>query len=438
MIKSKYKSCVYIQQAVYLAPTEIRTCCQRFFVDGRIKGDVVIMSHNESGDITFDNILKQKEKLIHEINNGLDDRCDGCSLLIEKEWKKVNDEKINVISFENHSVCNMKCIYCSDTYYGGEKESYSLSDLLNSMRGKVSGDLHIAWGGGEPTARKDFENTFVMVNDMFSPRTQMIFTNALKYSKSIKSALNAGTAYVTTSTDAGSEETFRAVRQSKGMSKVFNNLRRYSVGSAEQVTIKYIFTELNYSQDELDGFISNVISHDLIDCNFLISANFKEEIIEDDRIAAMAYLYFSLLEKDIYNVSFDDHVFTRVRDIGSKLGVLLSHYDVSGKVSQIFNAKNYIANHSKSIVLWGSGEFAKYLVSTSKLIQTGSVHIEKVVDGLKDNLGRSFSGLIVQSPDAITDKNFVIIASVNYHGHIMRQLFKKGFDTSRIIPNFML
>ena len=129
----KYKSCIHIQNSVYLSPHEIRACCQRFFVDNKIKGDVALLALDEPKDIDFSEVINAKEKLVTDINSGEDDRCNGCSLLEEREWPKIAEEKINVISIENHSLCNMKCTYCSDTYYGGVEPQYSLKFLFNTM-----------------------------------------------------------------------------------------------------------------------------------------------------------------------------------------------------------------------------------------------------------------------------------------------------------------
>ena len=35
----KMKSCKYIEDSLYIAPNEIRSCCQRFFYEGEIRGD---------------------------------------------------------------------------------------------------------------------------------------------------------------------------------------------------------------------------------------------------------------------------------------------------------------------------------------------------------------------------------------------------------------
>ena len=121
------KSCKYIQSAIYLAPNEIRVCCQRFHMDGVLKGDVVLKKLDENDQLTADKIIEWKKNLVSNINSGSDDRCDGCSYLIEKNWQSIEAEKIDLISIEDHSLCNMKCTYCNSSLsslWGKELEKF--------------------------------------------------------------------------------------------------------------------------------------------------------------------------------------------------------------------------------------------------------------------------------------------------------------------------
>ena len=244
-MKTKKKSCIYLQRAMYLAPNEIRACCQRFHVKGKLKGDVPLISLNEDRNISFQEVIEAKKDLIQKINNGTDDLCSGCPKLKSDHWEAIEEEKLDYISIENHSRCNMRCTYCSDTYYGGVKPKYNLDYLFENMK-DAGPDLHIAWGGGEPTLGKDFESLFEKTTKRFKPRTQRIFTNALKYSTTIQNALDNRLSSITTSIDAGTEDTFRLIRKAHKIEKVLNNLKLYSNNNPDLVTIKYIITEGNY------------------------------------------------------------------------------------------------------------------------------------------------------------------------------------------------
>jgi hypothetical protein len=372
----KKKSCVYLQKAIYLAPNEIRACCQRFFVDGQIKGDVPLIKLSEKHNVSFDDVIQAKKDLLDNINNGTDILCSGCPHLSVGDWVEVEKEAINVISVEDHSLCNMKCTYCSDVYYGGVEPQYDLKFLLRGLP-KVDEGLHIAWGGGEPTVRKDFEELFSYLTENYRPRTQRIFTNALKYSKALQQALDAKLATITTSIDAGTEDTFKKVRGTDRLDIVLKNLHSYSRNNSELITIKYIFTDDNFEYKEINAFVENLINYDLLGCNFLISTDFKSELLSDQKIIGIITLYCLLQEKGILEVNFDDHIYFRLRSIGSVIAKMASNEalkdDSIGLIGKFTHLIDYHLN--RDIVVWGTGEFAKYLIKGSKRIKEKGIKI---------------------------------------------------------------
>lgn len=112
------KSCIYIQKAIYFAPSEIRACCQRFFYKDELKGDALLLKAKKE-DITYSEIVDAKRKLIELINSDEENQCTGCPHIKKIDWPEVELESINVCSIEDHSLCNMRCTYCSDVFYGG-------------------------------------------------------------------------------------------------------------------------------------------------------------------------------------------------------------------------------------------------------------------------------------------------------------------------------
>ncbi len=437
----KKKSCVYLQKAIYLAPNEIRACCQRFFVNGVMKGDVPLITLSGPRNISFQEVIDAKKKLIDGINNGSDQLCLGCPQLVNDEWDEIENEKINIISIEDHSLCNMKCSYCSDTYYGGIKPQYDLEYLVKDLPG-VGNDLHIAWGGGEPTVRKDFESLFASLTSRYHPRTQRVFTNALKHSIALQRAVDDGLTSITTSVDAGTEHIFRRVRGVERLDKVLTNLKAYSRNHPDLVTIKYIFTDENLGFEEIRQFSDNIVKYELTRCHFLISTDFKSETLSEDKIVSIITLYFLLHQKSIFVVNFDDHIYNKLRSIGSLIS------GISNKSGGLVNAfaqtiDNFRAvmrcHEANDIVVWGTGEFSKYLLRTSKKLKSNEIKVVGIVDGNKEKYGTNFMGRIVESPGILLNSNAsIVIASSNYYGEIVNKLLAMGIPPDRIAPNFIL
>lgn len=436
----KTKSCIYIQQAIYLAPNEIRACCQRFFVGDQIKGDVPLIKLSRKRDISFEEVIEAKKDLIENINNGTDNLCSGCPHLSLQNWKPVEAEAINVISIEDHSLCNMKCTYCSDIYYGGVSPQYDLKYLLKNLP-KIDKSLHVAWGGGEPTLRKDFEELFSYLIENYKPHTQRIFTNALKYSNALQVALDNKLATITTSIDAGTEDTFKKVRGTDRLDVVLKNLQSYSRNNSELITIKYIFTDDNFEYAEIKRFVAKITNHNLLGCGFLISTDFKSQILSDQKIIGIITLYYLLQEKGVLAVNFDDHIYFRLRRIDSVISKFLSNDKLKDGRRELINEFNYLLKYhlDREIIIWGSGEFAKYLISTSKLINDKKCKIQGVVDSNIHKIGTKFMGMTIQSPSILNESNSsILIASSNYYGEIVKQILSMGISPKRIAPNFII
>lgn len=435
--RRRRKSCIYLQRAVYLAPNEIRACCQRFFFKNRMKGDVALISLDKPRDVDFEEVLAAKEDLIAKINDGSDDRCDGCPELKVADWAPVREETIDVVSIENHSVCNMRCSYCSDTYYGGLRPQYDPERLLSGM--PVGKDLHIAWGGGEPVVGRGFEALFDSVARDLKPRTQRVFTNSLMHSKSLQTALDERRTSITTSVDAGTEETFRAVRGVAGLERVLANLRRYSERCPDLVTVKYIITGRNKELPELDAFTGRIAALGLTRCNFLISTDFKNENLPDDWVAAILILYFLLSRAGAAIVTFDDHVSKRVlkmdpRDLRGAVGNSFpEEYErIFGDMEQ---AVRYHAE--RDVIVWGTGAFADLLFRSSRGLR--GMKIIGVVDGNPHRWGEWYRGHQVRSPDMVLESDAsVVIASANFYGEIANKLISMGVEPKRIAPTFLL
>jgi glycosyltransferase involved in cell wall biosynthesis len=126
-----YLSCSDLKNSIFFGPGEIIGCCKRFFHKGKMKGDIMLMPN--SSNITLNTILDRKKEVEDLINLEKFEECEGCPYL--QRFEKTNDEKVNYISLENFTYCNMKCNYCSPKYYGGREPSYDtdsiISDLIN-------------------------------------------------------------------------------------------------------------------------------------------------------------------------------------------------------------------------------------------------------------------------------------------------------------------
>ncbi|MFY8300292.1 radical SAM protein [Pseudoalteromonas sp. SS15] len=432
----KTLSCQYLHHAVYFAPDVLRHCCKRFFVDGKMKGDVEMFPVNSTKDISAEKILQAKKDLHAAINKGQETPCTGCPFLTREEWADFDKLNIDHISIESHSVCNMKCSYCSDTYYGGLKPNYDLKELYEQLcsEGVVnSGNLSIAWGGGEPLLLDDFEDIFSLYMQGFSPKYTKIFSNATKFSEKVANYLKSGQLNITTSIDAGCSETFEAVRGFRAFERVFKNLKRYYDFAGRGVIIKYIFTDQNYELSEINGFFDKVISHGLIHCDFQISSDFKCEDLKTDQVASIFKLYLRLFNAGASTVHLDDHLRPR---LNRKVRQILESDDIYAK-SNIDFLVEYVAPLDKPVILWGAGEYARSLTNDSLFFENNEISF--LVDKSKEKQGTKFIGYSVYSPNSVLDtEDFIVIASSMYFNEIYDELIAMGVSKSRIINKLII
>jgi len=436
-IKEKSWGCYDLNNSVFLAPDEIRTCCKRFFVNNEMKGDAVLLSGSKYNfnEFTTENILREKRNLHVRINRGLADECIGCPYLEFKDWKPINELKIEYISFEYSSVCNMRCIYCDDKYYGGKKECYDIKLLLKQLfeKDSLQSCKTIVWGGGELTCDSSFDELLTFMATNFPNVRQRVFTNATQFSEVVNKYLMEGRILSITSIDAGNEENFYKIRKRRAFKEVFKNLKRYSLTRPENVVIKYIITEHNSSLEELRSFAHHIRKYSLEKCNFQISFNFKKESVDFDSLLSAIALYAYLSDNNARFIFFDDLLWQRVSKEFNM------HYDkVMSKLNEL-NLTKALARRRKykSIVIWGAGIQAKFLIE--KAIFFKKVKVEYLVDNSSEKKGKDFFGSKVLDPKVLLDSDFpVLIAAVQNAPQILENFYKIGLDESRLIKNLVV
>ena len=434
-------SCRFLQRAIYYAPDELRHCCQRYYVKGKLMGDVKVLSAKNNSDVSLENIIKAKNELIEKINKGEKTDCYGCPLLEKAEWKKVEDEKFDHISIEHHAKCNMRCRYCSDTYYGGKLAKYDIQKSLNELitNNKIRDDVQVAWGGGEPTIVKDFNKIIELVNKKIKPKSQRFFSNAINYSEIIAELMKKNEATLTTSVDAGSIETFKLVRKVNQYEKVLKNLKKYYEKSPNNLIIKYILTEDNSSISEIESFVKDMKKYGLSKANFLISSNYYDEKLTLDQGITIIYFHHLLIKNSAKTCALDEHVRPRINKIASTLlnnNKLLEKYpDVIKKIIQDLKEKKKTV---KNIIVWGVGPYANLLLNNS--VTFSDSNVEFFVDSNPHKQGKKFRNSTVLKPDQILKSNLPILiaASFWYHDIVKQIKLEYKVDTSRILSSSII
>lgn len=434
-IQNQSWSCIDLHHSVFLAPDQIRTCCKRFFVDGEIRGDVVLFDVASPRSVTSQAIWQAKQNLYVAINRGDSTACDGCPFLEFKSWPPLSPPDVHYLSMEYHSVCNLQCSYCSETYFGGKRAGYDVSALVDCLieSGHLCNCNTVVWGGGEPVVGDGFTQLIERLVRDVSGATHRVLTNAVKYSPVVARLLMENKVVITTSIDAGTAEIFKTVRGRDKFSTVLANLKKYAQLKPRRVTVKYIFTEENSTISEVRAFVEEINNYDLKDCSFQISSNFKEVAINLDAAVLMIAMYGLLRAAECPVVFFDDLLRLRLREIhachGARMQEQLSQFELAMVLAQ---PEDY-----PQMVIWGAGLQAKYLLEDSLFFQRAKVIC--FVDNTAEKVGSNYLGCPVYSPEFLRVNSLpVLIAAVQGYPIIYDAYVRMGLDPARLVRGLIL
>jgi organic radical activating enzyme len=353
-----------------------------------------------------------------------------------RKWRPFEEElDLQLLSMEQHSVCNLRCTYCDETYYGGLRENYDVEGLLTSLAQAGSLDnLELAvWGGGEPVLDPQFAKYVDIVNQNAVNLTHRFLSNSLRYSEKIAELLESKTGLLVTSIDAGNEETYQTVRGRSGFAKVWSNLSRYSRTSPDRVTVKYIFTQENSTKSNVDGFVSQIKENDLKGAFFQISSDFKDEFLDQERINAILYLFASLLSINVEYVYLDDLIWQRWK-IDSRRNIR----DLSMPVSSTSSWQNALAvpENEEKIVFWGANQLTRLLLSEEEF--RSRWNIVGVIDTNPNLWGSKVYGFEVKDPRHFAKSEIRIFLSGIQSIHMLyHSIPSYGFDKSQVLRKIL-
>ena len=318
---TKYYTCKDIEESLYIAPNEIRACCQRFFYKNKMRGDAKLLEIENGSTPKVKDIIDARKSLFEKIQKDKSESCNGCPFLYEVNEKPEFNSKINHLSVEHHSVCNLRCTYCSETYFGGKRSKYNVVEFIKYLNnsGSFKNCKQVVWGGGEPTLDKSFELIVNEIDKYASPDIyHRVFTNAVRYHESITNFLKKGLIKIVTSIDAGTAHTFKKVRGRDKFFNVFENLSKYSEIDPTKVTIKYIFTEENCDENDLASFVDYCKKYNLTKCSFQISLNFKFDKLKIEYLKKIIFLMSKFRDAKINKFFCDDHIAARFKKLNEK------------------------------------------------------------------------------------------------------------------------
>lgn len=244
------RTCLPIEEMLIFGDKNISACCTTSSVPTCQYDDSI------SDEALYELIEKFKKTIASALDcNNAPPQCINCSYINSSYWAKV--PKIREINLTAGSMCQFKCIYCSNRD-GSLSKNFHQSNLervlkfINYLKNtcKITELTHFSVANGEITINPLREKVF----DAISGFPCSFYTNGEIYSEEISEFLKLGNSKVNISVDAGTSKTFSNIKGIDSFENVVDTIIKY--GKCGDIELKYIVLPgLNDNQRDVEGFI---------------------------------------------------------------------------------------------------------------------------------------------------------------------------------------
>ena len=253
-----YPSCAWIEGGIAFNRRSLNAC---LIVHHNGRGFPHLLDYN-GGPIDVNAIRAGRARIIRENQGGGHEACRGCQHLETRLWPGPRFT-ISVMGIAQFSRCNIQCNYCylqtqDPSLFAAGFDPYKVMPALEALARDGHLDPHLIadWGGGEPTIYPEFDAALEFLTRRGA--TTWVHTNGTRLPRPIANGLPTKRVHILCSVDAGTRETWEAIKGRDLLETVWRNLERY-IRSGCRVQLKYIMKEENCSPGELHKFVRRAI-----------------------------------------------------------------------------------------------------------------------------------------------------------------------------------
>lgn len=253
------RGCRLLGEYIFLTVDSIKPCCTQY---GKVIPYADKVHSEESVRHCIGEFRQWLNKTLALMRTDAETDCDNCSLLKWGYYSKTSSIKLlNAGSGFANTICNCRCIYCSqsETAFKGSDQildGYEIHCILSDEFGAAI--EFVCLTDGEITVLPHRDKLLNLIIE--KGWSAMVATNALLYNDDVAAILSTQFSVLNVSLDAGTAETYHKVKGVNAFSKVVSNLERYAETKG-RIELKYILLPgLNDNFDDVNGFIKIAVS----------------------------------------------------------------------------------------------------------------------------------------------------------------------------------
>ncbi len=261
-----FASCEYLQSGLCLSANSVRACA----ILRAGGGEPPLVEPYTGAPLSLEQIESARSEIVRQNRAGGYPACRGCDHLVERAWVAPS-HPVRWLGLTNWLACNLECDYCWLQRDGGAERvrkgeippsSYDVAVIVSQLldKGWLAPDATVDWGGGgEPTTMPGFDELLLRLHN--HGVVQWLHTNAVRLPRAVaENHVHGPRLRLLCSVDAGTPETYQAMKQRDALAKVWEHLAAYA-DRGVSVTAKYIVTERNCSREEIDAFVQAAVAH---------------------------------------------------------------------------------------------------------------------------------------------------------------------------------
>lgn len=306
----RYMGCFWMEHGLSFHNGIIRHCCCSLGENGWLPP---IMRYSGE-ELDYKKIFKAKRAFRKQFQNGnIPSYCKNCSCLKEQEWSQ--EDYIEYIGFDQFIGCALDCVYCKEKkMYKSDflKAQYKYLPLIKQLAEKnllkTTGEFFLV--GGEPTQSQEFEELLAFVLN-FGVKKVNVFTNAVKFSKSIEEGIRNSRVELLISPDAGNRDLYKRIKGADCFDIVWENIKKYVQAQAESkfaVTLKYVVIPgINDTEEDIKDFFKKAQESGVKAVRLDIEINWTVENRNNIESVTSIFKLFKFAEKEVKNYNFEKY-----------------------------------------------------------------------------------------------------------------------------------